>query len=171
MPSTYNKKALRRKMKKRMPKVTFPLIKDLWDDKASVRKNLRNFGLTNDPSRSILTGFVSNQSQENAPMEGTGNSVVQITRQKKNRKPTKVIKKLEEEAKKPRKLKQITIPPGTIKFLTYLMEKYGNNYKEMTKDPKNVYQMTWKQIRAKILIFKGIKDYEYLMPRPIDESK
>jgi len=42
---------------------------------------------------------------------------------------------------------------------------------EMTKDPKNVYQMTWKQIRAKILIFKSIKQYEHLMPRPITESQ
>lgn len=39
----------------------------------------------------------------------------------------------------------------------------------MTKDPKNVYQMTWKQIRAKISIFKSIKQYEHLMPRPIAE--
>jgi len=40
---------------------------------------------------------------------------------------------------------------------------------EMVKDPKNVYQMTWKQIRAKIKTFKSIKEYEHLMPRPIAE--
>lgn len=44
-----------------------------------------------------------------------------------------------------------------------------NMLQEMTKDPKNVYQMTWKQIRAKILTFKSIKQYEHLMPRPIAE--
>lgn len=36
---------------------------------------------------------------------------------------------LEEQAKKPTGLKQITLPPGTVKFLTGLMEKYGDNYK------------------------------------------
>lgn len=36
---------------------------------------------------------------------------------------------LEEQANKPTGLKQITLPPGTIKFLTSLMEKYGDNYK------------------------------------------
>lgn len=37
----------------------------------------------------------------------------------------------------------------------------------MTKDPKNVYQMTWKQIRSKIVTFKSIKAYEHLMPQAI----
>lgn len=40
-----------------------PLIKDHWNDKVSVAKNLSNFGLTNNPSKSILTGFVNNQPQ------------------------------------------------------------------------------------------------------------
>jgi len=36
---------------------------------------------------------------------------------------------LEEQANKPTGIKQITLPPGTIKFITGLMEKYGDNYK------------------------------------------
>lgn len=40
-----------------------PLIKDHWNDKVSVAKNLSNFGLTNNPSKSILTGFVNTQPQ------------------------------------------------------------------------------------------------------------
>lgn len=39
------------------------------------------------------------------------------------------MKLLEERANKPTGVKQITLPPGTIKFLTYLIEKYGENYK------------------------------------------
>lgn len=39
------------------------LIKDHWNDKVSVAKNLSNFGLTNDPSKSILTGFTNTQPQ------------------------------------------------------------------------------------------------------------
>lgn len=38
---------------------------------------------------------------------------------------------LEEQANKPTGIKQITLPPGTVKFLTRLMEKYGDNYKVM----------------------------------------
>lgn len=37
------------------------LIKDHWNDKISVAKNLSNFGLSNDPSKSILTGYTDTQ--------------------------------------------------------------------------------------------------------------
>lgn len=36
---------------------------------------------------------------------------------------------LEEQANKPTGIKQITLPTGTVKFLTGLIEKYGDNYK------------------------------------------
>jgi len=39
------------------------LIKDHWNDKVSVATNLNNFGLTNNPSKSILTGFTNTQPQ------------------------------------------------------------------------------------------------------------
>ncbi|XP_026810903.1 nucleolar protein 16-like [Rhopalosiphum maidis] len=161
MPVNYNKKKLGKKMKK-TPSVACPLIKDHWNDKVSVAKNLSNFGLTNNPSKSILTGFTNTQQQ----VQGEEMKEHNKKRQREAKQP-QVVKLLEEQANKPTGIKQISLPTGTIKFITYLMEKYGDNYKEMTKDPKNVYQMTWKQIRAKILTFKSIKAYEHLMPRPI----
>lgn len=39
------------------------MIKDHWNNKVSVAKNLSNFGLTNDPSKSILVGFSNIQPQ------------------------------------------------------------------------------------------------------------
>jgi len=41
-----------------------PLIKNHWNDKKSVATNLSNFGLTNNPSKSILTGFIVTQPQD-----------------------------------------------------------------------------------------------------------
>lgn len=40
-----------------------PLLKEHWNDKQSVAKNLSNFGLTNNPNKSILTGFINTQPQ------------------------------------------------------------------------------------------------------------
>lgn len=40
-----------------------PLIKEQWNDKLSVAKNLSNFGLTNNPNKSILTGFINSEPQ------------------------------------------------------------------------------------------------------------
>lgn len=52
-------------------------------------------------------------------------------------------------------------------FITYLLDKYGHDYKAMERDKKNYYQETWKQLRAKIKTFMGIpKQYgEYLKAR------
>lgn len=56
------------------------------------------------------------------------------------------------------------LPKGQVEFITYLLDKYGHDYKAMERDKKNYYQETWKQLRAKIKTFMGIpKQYgEYL---------
>lgn len=48
---------------------------------------------------------------------------------KRKPKQPQVVQMLEKQANKPTGLKQITLPPGTVKFLTSLIEKYGDNYK------------------------------------------
>lgn len=59
------------------------------------------------------------------------------------------------------------LPKPQVEFLTYLLDKYGHDYKAMEKDKKNYYQETWKQLRAKVKTFMGIpKQYgEYLATR------
>lgn len=56
------------------------------------------------------------------------------------------------------------LPKGQVEFITYLLDKYGHDYKSMERDKKNYYQETWKQLRQKIKTFMGIpKQYgEYL---------
>lgn len=51
-----------------------------------------------------------------------------------------------------------------MEFITYLLDKYGHDYKAMARDKKNYYQETWKQLRAKIKMFMGIPQQygEYL---------
>ncbi|XP_035215020.1 uncharacterized protein LOC118188639 [Stegodyphus dumicola] len=62
---------------------------------------------------------------------------------------------LEAEANAPRP-KTLRLPTEPIKFCVYMIEKYGENYNDMAKDPKNHYQDTPAQIRKKILKFKSI---------------
>lgn len=82
--------------------------------------------------------------------------------------PTKshVVEALEEDARAPR-VKMFRLPKSQVEWVTYLMEKYGKDYKAMARDKKNYYQETWKQIRAKIKLFKSIPEqYEvYLKDR------
>lgn len=94
-----------------------------------------------------------------------------------------VAEKLEAEAKAPRE-RLFKLPKGQAQFLTYLIKKYGEDYEvrfsankitvflkkmiiwmfcvqAMSRDKKNHYQLTWKQIRAKVKMFKGIPEQYY----------
>jgi Ribosome biogenesis protein Nop16 len=50
------------------------------------------------------------------------------------------------------------LPKGQVKWITYLLEKYGLNYIAMAKDSKNHYQETWKQLRKKVKTFMNIPE-------------
>lgn len=70
------------------------------------------------------------------------------------------------------------LPKGQVEFITYLLDKYGYDFKAMERDKKNFYQETWKQLRQKIKTFMGIpKQYaEYLaskglLDKEIDEEE
>lgn len=65
------------------------------------------------------------------------------------------------------------MPRSHIETITYFMDKYGHDYKAMTRDRKNYYQETWKQLRAKVKKFMGMpKEYgKYLKTRGLlDEA-
>lgn len=68
-----------------------------------------------------------------------------------------VVETLEKEAKAPRERK-IRLPKGQVEWLSYLLTKYGNDYKAMQRDKKNYNQETWKQLRQKIKRFMGIPE-------------
>ncbi|KAJ8025684.1 Nucleolar protein 16 [Holothuria leucospilota] len=44
------------------------------------------------------------------------------------------------------------------KFCIYMIEKYGDDYKAMARDPRNYYQKTPKQIKGTILTFKRLPE-------------
>ncbi|GFT54082.1 nucleolar protein 16, partial [Nephila pilipes] len=51
--------------------------------------------------------------------------------------------------------KSFRLPSEVMKFSVYMIEKYGEDYKAMAKDPKNYYQDTPAVIRRKINRFKN----------------
>lgn len=83
-----------------------------------------------------------------------------------------VAEALEREAKAPR-IKLFRLPNSQVEWITYLMDKYGTDYKEMAKDKKNYYQETWKQLRAKIKRFKSIPEQysKYLEERGLSAEQ
>ncbi|KFM75096.1 Nucleolar protein 16, partial [Stegodyphus mimosarum] len=116
-----------------LPKVKCKQLQNAWDPTKSYLRNMKDMGLSDDPNKTITSI------------------------KKKKKKPVKmeVVSELEAEANAPRP-KTLRLPTEPIKFCVYMIEKYGEDYNAMAKDPKNHYQDTPAQIRKKIMKFKSI---------------
>ena len=49
-------------------------------------------------------------------------------------------------------------PREQVRWLSYCLDKHGDDFKAMARDPKNVWQETPKQIRQKLLKFISIPE-------------
>ncbi|XP_030759744.1 nucleolar protein 16 [Sitophilus oryzae] len=146
-----NRKRLRNKIEG-VGNISCKEIKNAWDKKKSVQSNLEEMGLSYDPNKTIEIPKRKKQLKEAlGASEGTEWKAEEIKQNSKNY----VVKALESEAKAPRE-KRFQLPKGQVEWITYLLRKYGKDYKAMARDRKNYYQETWKQLRQKIRTFKKI---------------
>ncbi|KDR19577.1 hypothetical protein L798_06375 [Zootermopsis nevadensis] len=130
-----------------------PQVKKAWEQTRTVEQNLNDMGLAYDSNKALK---IPSSKELLLPMECDGENIKcdeEISVPIK----TYVAKGLEEDAKAPR-VKNFRLPNNQITWLTYLMDKYEDDYKAMAKDPKNYYQETWRQIRNKIKKFKNIPE-------------
>lgn len=154
-----NRKRLRNKLK-RLPTITCPQVKDAWQVTASTRVNLHNMGLAYDANKALAIPNTKKKFLNEAKRKTTVDEV--SSEEDENMQvaePPKcyVAQELEDEAKAPRR-RMFRLPNGQVEFITYMMDKYGEDYKAMAQDKKNYNQLTWKQIRAKIKQFMGIPE-------------
>lgn len=127
-----NRKRLRNKLYK-LPTITCAQIKQSWDITKSTRTNLNQMGLAYDPNETLkipntkkeLIDKVSKwKVEENDENKLQNEEDIEMTSVKIH-----VAEELETEAKAPRK-RMFRLPNSQVHFLTYLMDKYGENYKE-----------------------------------------
>ncbi|KAM0730644.1 Nucleolar protein 16 [Formica fusca] len=152
-----NRKRLRNKLQK-LPIISCDPIKKAWTNTKSTRINLKEMGLAYDANEAVQIPNVKREMLEEAKRivrEDDSSS----DHEAEDAIPIKshVMENLEAETKAPRE-RRFSLPKGEAQFLTYLIKKYGEDYKAMSRDKKNHYQLTWKQIRAKIKMFKGIPE-------------
>ncbi|XP_050295184.1 nucleolar protein 16 [Anthonomus grandis grandis] len=147
-------------------------IKNAWDQKKSVQANLSEMGLSYDPNQTIKIPKRKKQLQEAI---GVIKNDGQVELDKSGKQSKKYIAEaLEADAKAPRE-KKFRLPKSQVEWLTYLIKKYGTDYKAMARDSKNYYQETWKQLRQKIRTFRKIPEqYEEFLResgvQPIDSD-
>lgn len=151
-----NRKRLRNKQR-RLPPIQCPQLKAEWDTSLSVRTNLAQMGLAYNANETFKVSSSIEQSVPGKILRTHSSEEEEVIN--KQIKPTKlhVLETLRQEAQAPR-VRLFRLPKSQVTFLTYLLKKYGDDYKAMAKDKKNYDQMTWKQIRAKINRFKRIPE-------------
>jgi antitoxin component HigA of HigAB toxin-antitoxin module len=162
-----NRKRLRNRIES-VGKISCKEVKSAWDRRKSVQTNLEEMGLSYDPNKTIK--IPSNKQKLKASVTS---NVDAWEEENVEATPTKVFvaEALETEARAPR-VKMFKLPKGQVQWITYLMDKYGKDYKAMARDKKNYQQETWKQLRAKIKRFKSIPEQYsvYLKERNLTEG-
>ncbi|XP_045624882.1 nucleolar protein 16 [Procambarus clarkii] len=141
------------KMKKKInPHIDCLEIRKAWDITKPAPTNLANMGLAYDLDRAMPLTDKKQQGEK---------SEVQTIKKGKKEKPTEVVQQLEkassQESQKERPGVRLT--NAQVDYATAMLDKYGDDYKAMARDPKNYFQDTWKQIRTKIKLFTNNPRY------------
>ncbi|KAG5451951.1 Nucleolar protein 16 [Clonorchis sinensis] len=140
-----NAKKLRRKEKARL-KIKNPIIDSAWKHGLSVKSNFNRLGIAYDPNEVLK---ISSRQF----FKGTTDSIPKV------QKKTKVVLALEEAAKHA-KTKPTYQSEDNQLFCMYNMEVHGADFLAMSRDPKNVYQLTPKQLERLIGKFKKTPGYQ-----------
>lgn len=141
-------------------KVDCKTLKDNWDREKSLKQNMANLGVAFDanavvPIKTTKLRFLeTNLKSKDSPSEAaakTGTATADVVK-------NTVIGQLEEEA-------AVVKPPTfrfsteQVKWISYMMDKHGTDYKAMARDPRNHYQETPKAIESRVRRFIRIPEH------------
>jgi len=154
-----------------MPVIHCDAIKEMWNDKKSVQQNMADMGICYDPNETIA---IPNTKDSLRSADVTGDSAKPRSRRRQKNtdaKTTYVVDTLTEKAKKT-KPKPKRLPKEVMFWVTYMLDKYGEDYEAMSRDPKNYYQDSPAQMRQKVIRLKNIPEQwaEYLLHRGMIKS-
>lgn len=140
--------------------------------------NIQDMGLVFDVNKSLgIPNYKSDRTKKTKLSNGfvEENQTSSDEDEEATSEPSKryeVVDKLEEGAKALRESK-FRLPKGIVEFVSYLIDKYGLDYKKMAKDRKNYDQETWRQLRAKCRKFMSIPEQfsKFLVQRDLVETE
>ena len=132
-------------------------MKELWNPKESIKNNLESMGVAFDANQVIQTKSIKQkfiEKAKNLPEEK------KISKPEKDSQKSEVVKRLEAEVAKheENKVSKFRFTKEQVKWITYCIDKHGDDFKAMAKDPKNIWQETPKQIKQKVLKFISIPE-------------
>ena len=151
-------KKTQEKHRKDKIKVDNDVIKELWNPKESIKTNLESMGVAFDANKvldkkSTKQQFIEKIQDENQVEKTAAVPALAV-------KSSEVIKRLEAQAleAESNKKSNFRFTGEQVKWITYCLDKHGDDFKAMARDPKNIWQETPKQIRQKVLKFVSIPE-------------
>jgi len=136
--------------------VSCPQLQEEWDAKKSAKSNMEKVGLAYNINKIMKIPSVKDELTQFAK----GSKKDAVMKDLDSTSKSQVVQELEREAasetEQAKKRKQLRLSQPEIRYCIYMIEKYGDEYDRMARDPKNAYQDTPAQIRRKIETFKSI---------------
>lgn len=150
-------KKTQEKHRKDKIKVDNDVMKELWNPKESIKTNLESMGVAFDANKVLDKKSTKQQFIEKIQDQDPNNIPAQEIASKKS---SEVVKRLEAEAleAEANKKANFRFTGEQVKWITYCLDKHGDDFKAMARDPKNIWQETPKQIRQKVLKFVNIPE-------------
>ena len=150
-------KKTQEKHRKDKIKVDNDVMKELWNPKESIKTNLESMGVAFDANKVLDKKSTKQQFIEKIQDQNPNNIPAQEIASKKS---SEVVKRLEAEAleAEANKKANFRFTGEQVKWITYCLDKHGDDFKAMARDPKNIWQETPKQIRQKVLKFVNIPE-------------
>jgi len=137
-------------------KVDCQAMKEVWDTRVSLKENMTNMGVAFD-ANNVVPKISSKQKMVKEMKKNKGLEVdeneVDLVRRK-----TEVVAKLENEAKFEAK-QTFRFTPTQVQLITYMMDKHGEDWSAMARDPKNHYQETAAKLRGMVTKFISIPEH------------
>ncbi|KAJ1347961.1 hypothetical protein KIN20_003156 [Parelaphostrongylus tenuis] len=174
------RKALERNKKKCRSAVK--IIKENWEAGKTPRENLLGMGLAFNPNEAVpvkqqhreIIDIVPIEGVELAEVRALGTVMEQRRKKEQERKAVltrekalKVVSSLESEAAELQSIRDdsvrtVRLPDRDVELLIYLAQRYGDDYKAMARDPKNLFQYTPKKIRNLMKIYQSSGFYKVI---------
>merc|ERR1711934_156466 len=126
-------------------KVDCQAMKEVWDTRVSLKENMTKMGVAFD-ANNVVPKISSKMKMVKEMKKKKGMEVDDNEKEGMMRK-SEVIARLEDEAKFEAK-QTFRFTPTQVQLISYMMDKHGEDWPAMVRDPKNHYQETAAKLRG-----------------------
>jgi len=150
-----NRKKMFKKLKKG-PLIESDVLREHWDKKTSVKKNLKGMGLCADPNQMMSVPLT-----KETMIPGNDDYDPYYDEEKESTPKTNIIENIEKVAASGKKREE-QMSADESKFISHLLQKYPlTDLEAMARDYKNYWQNTPLQIKKKIDRFARVHPQLY----------